>query len=227
MTKTRILETDHGIQGTVTVAQYDQMQRYLRDKGWIETHAILKSSIQQGHALEIGHGPGYLGLEWLKYTQNTRLTGLDISPDMTALAAQNARVYGFETRAQYRGGRGDQLPFDEAAFDAVFSNGSLHEWTNPEGTFDEIFRVLKPGGRYFISDLRRDMSVVMRWFLSRGTQPVSIRPYLFTSIDAAYTPAELKKLVTQSCLQNPSVTGDLIGLTITGQKPEAVSTRRS
>jgi ubiquinone/menaquinone biosynthesis C-methylase UbiE len=222
MTHPRIPETDHGIQGTVTVAIYDQMQRHLCDKGWIETQAILKSGIQQGHALEVGHGPGYLGLEWLKCTQNTRLTGLDISSDMTALAAQNARAYGFENRVQYQGGRGDQLPFGDDVFDAVFSNGSLHEWTDPESTFNEIFRVLKPGGRYFISDLRRDMSVFMRWFLSQGTKPVSIRPYLFTSIDAAYTPTELKTMVTKTCLQSASVSGDLIGLTITGLKPAII-----
>jgi ubiquinone/menaquinone biosynthesis C-methylase UbiE len=222
MTHPRIPETDHGIQGVVTVTHYDEMQRHLRDKGWIETQSILKSGIHQGHALEVGHGPGYLGLEWLKYTRNTRLTGLDISPDMTALATQNAREYGFEDRTQYKSGRGDQLPFEDDNFDAVFTNGSLHEWTNPEGTFDELFRVLKPGGRYFISDLRRDMSIFMRWFLSRGTKPVSIRPYLFTSIDAAYTPAELKEMVAKTHLRDASVTGNLIRLTISGQKPSVM-----
>ncbi len=61
MTKTRVPETNTGIQGEFTVASYDQMQRHLRDKGWIETNALLKSGISGGHALEIGYGPGYLG----------------------------------------------------------------------------------------------------------------------------------------------------------------------
>ena len=43
MTKPRVPETDHGIQGEITVAQYDQMQRSFRDKGWIETPALLKA----------------------------------------------------------------------------------------------------------------------------------------------------------------------------------------
>ena len=149
MTHSRVPETDHGIQGETTVAMYDEMQRYMRDRGWIQTTAILKSGIQKGHALEIGHGPGYLGLEWLRSTQQTRLTGLDISPDMTALAARNARLYGLEERVTFEGGRGDCLPFKDDTFDAVFTNGSLHEWTNPEDTFNEIVRVLKPRGQYF------------------------------------------------------------------------------
>ena len=87
-------ETDHGIQGEFTVAVYNEMQRGFRDKGRLETPEILKHGLTYGHALEIGPGPGYLGLEWLKHTQGTTLTGLDISPDMIALAERNARDYG-------------------------------------------------------------------------------------------------------------------------------------
>jgi len=66
MTKARLIETDQGIQGDFNVNIYDQMQRRLRDKGWIETKDIIKSGITKGLALEVGPGPGYLGLEWLK-----------------------------------------------------------------------------------------------------------------------------------------------------------------
>jgi len=68
MTRPRIVETDQGIQGAFNVESYDAMQRYLRDKGWIETDAIIKSGISTGKALEICPGPGYLGLKWLKKT---------------------------------------------------------------------------------------------------------------------------------------------------------------
>ncbi len=61
MTRARVPETDEGIQGGVTVEIYDQMQRQLRDKGWIETNDIIKSGLSSGLALEIGPGPGYLG----------------------------------------------------------------------------------------------------------------------------------------------------------------------
>ena len=76
------METDEGIQGEFTVELYDQMMRRFRDKGWLETNLILKQGISSGFALEVGPGPGYLGLEWLKRTQGTLLKGLDISADM-------------------------------------------------------------------------------------------------------------------------------------------------
>lgn len=218
MTRPRIPETDHGIQGEFTTATYDQMQRVLRDRGWIETHAVIKSGITHGHALEIGHGPGYLGLEWLKHTQNTTLTGLDISPDMHALVKRNAQAYGFAERTRYHLGNCDHLPFDDRTFDAVFTNGSLHEWANPRQALDEIWRVLKPGGRYFISDMRRDMRFLVRSFLWLGTQPASIRPGLITSINAAYTPQELRGMCAQTQIKEGQVASNWIGISITGTK---------
>ena len=194
------------------------MQRGFRDKGWMETPALLKHEITRGLALEIGHGPGYLGLEWLKQTTDTRLIGLDISPDMQTLAGRNAQAYGLTGRTDYRLGSCDQLPFDGNAFDAVFANGSLHEWANPCGAFDEIWRVLKTGGRYFISDLRRDMQRWMHAFLWLSVRPTSMRPGLGSSIGAAYTPEELAALLARTRLREGEITSNLIGLEISGVK---------
>jgi len=219
MVKPRVVETDHGIQGSFTVAVYDQMQRAFRDRGWIETGDIIKHSITQGYALEVGPGPGYLGLEWLKRTTGTRLKGLDISPDMIALAEKNARDYGLADRAEYVCSNAATMPFDDATFDAVFTNGSLHEWAAPRQIFNEIGRVLKPGGRVFISDLRRDIILPMRWFLWLGTTPKEIRPDLITSLNASYTADELRELIKGTQLAFCTVSSNLIGLTLFGNKP--------
>jgi ubiquinone/menaquinone biosynthesis C-methylase UbiE len=218
MPKARIIETDSGIEGEFTVTIYDTMQKKLRDKGWIETNDIIQSGITEGLALEIGPGPGYLGLEWLKSTEGTRLKGLDISADMIAIAERNAQEYGLTSRVEYVRSSGNKMPFDSTMFDAVFTNGSLHEWEDPKNTLNEIWRVLKPGGRLFISDLRRDMFFLMRWFLYIATKPKKIRPGLISSINAAYIPSELKDLIKDTKLANCAVTGNMIGLKITGKK---------
>ncbi|NMB54866.1 MAG: class I SAM-dependent methyltransferase [Leptolinea sp.] len=218
MKKARIPETNDGIQGELIVAQYDQMQRDFRDKGWMETSSLIASGVTRGHALEIGHGPGYLGLEWLKHTENTTLTGFDISPDMSALAQRNAKEYGLTERSEYRLGNCDHLPFEDNYFDAVFSNGSLHEWAEPKSSFEEIWRVLKPGGRYFISDLRRDMNFFILGFLWLGVRPTAMRSGLLTSVGAAYTPSELYELLASTHLKAAKVSGNAIGLEISGMK---------
>ena len=218
MTRERVPETDSGIQGEFTVEIYDSMQRRLRDKGWIETRDLLQHGITQGLALELGPGPGYLGLEWVHRTENTRLQGLDISPDMLAVAERNAKEYGLEGRTEYTQGRSEEMPFADETFEAVFTNGSLHEWSEPKRTFTEMWRVLKPGGRIFISDLRRDLFVMVRWFFWLSVQPKEIRPGLISSINAAYTPNELRELMNGTPLAQCSVNGSFFGLKLTGRK---------
>jgi ubiquinone/menaquinone biosynthesis C-methylase UbiE len=167
----RKTETDEGIQGEFDVEMMDRMQRRLRDKGWMETKAIISQGSNQGTALEIGPGPGYLGLEWLKATQGSRLLGLEISRNMINIACRNAVEYGLHERAKYVQGNAMEMPFPDDSFDLVFSNGSLHEWETPERVFREISRVLRSGGNYFISDLRRDMNPLVRWFLYMAVMP--------------------------------------------------------
>jgi ubiquinone/menaquinone biosynthesis C-methylase UbiE len=208
----RVQETDQGIQGEFTVAIYDRMQRRFRDKGWMETQSIIKSGIRAGEALEVGSGPGYLGLEWLKSTQDTSLTGLDISPDMITVARRNAAEYGFAERARYVPASGAALPFGDGRYDAAFSNGSLHEWSEAKQTLDEMWRVLKPSGKLFLSDLRRDMLAPVKWFMWVVTKPKEIRPGLITSIRAAYTPAEVEAYLAQSKFENFKVFGKMVGV---------------
>lgn len=219
MVAPRIPETDHGITGELNVQAYDAMMRKMRDRGWLETKLIIRAGISSGLVLEVGPGPGYLGLEWLKNTNGTTLKALDISDDMIALAERNAREYGLTERAEYVKGDACKMPFEEEHFDAVFTNGSLHEWADPEDILNEIGRVLKPGGRYCISDLRRDMNPLVKGFLWLATGPKEMRRGLLTSIGSSYTPAECEELLSRTRLPGWKIESNLLGVVITGQKP--------
>jgi ubiquinone/menaquinone biosynthesis C-methylase UbiE len=219
MVAPRIPETDHGITGELNVKAYDVMMRKMRDRGWIETKLIIQSGIHFGLALEVGPGPGYLGLEWLKNTSDTILKGLDISDDMITLAERNAREYDLTQRAEYVKGDACKMPFDKEYFDAVFTNGSLHEWAHPEEILNEIARVLKPGGRYCISDLRRDMNPLVKGFLWLATQPKEMRRGLLSSIGSSYTPSECQELLSRTRLPGWKIENNRLGIVITGQKP--------
>lgn len=218
MTKARIIETESGITGEFDTQMYDIMMRTMRDRGWIETNLVLNEGISSGLALEIGPGPGYLGLEWLKKTKGTRLKGLEISDDMITLARKNATEYSLSDRVEYCQGDAKKIPFEDGHFDALFTNGSLHEWAHPDMIFDEIARVLKPGGRYVISDLRRDMIAPIRWFLWLTVKPKEMRPGLTTSINASYTFHEIKDILSRTKLQGWKVGKNPLGIVVSGQK---------
>lgn len=219
MVKSRVPETDHGITGVFDTQAYDVMMRHLRDRGWIETRLVIESGISSGLALEVGPGPGYLGLEWLKNTKNTTLKGLDISDDMIAIARKNASEYGLSDRVEYVKSDAQKMPFEDNYFDAVFTNGSLHEWAYPEENINEINRVLKPGGRYLLSDLRRDMNPIMKWFLWLMTKPKEMRPGLISSINASYTLAEIKDIFYRTKLQDWHASRNMLGIIVIAQKP--------
>ena len=134
--------------------------------------------IQAGEVLEIGPGPGFIAIEIAKRLPEVQVVGLDLSKTMIDIATANAREHGLSERIVFREGDASQMSFGEAAFDFIISSGSLHHWKEPSRIFHEVHRVLKPGCRAVISDLRSDApeeevqglvaqidSWIMRWGL--------------------------------------------------------------
>jgi len=111
------------------------------------------------------------------------------------------------------------MPFEDGIFDAVFSNGSLHEWESAGTVFDEIARVLKTGGRFCITDLRRDLSPEIFQAMYESCDPPEIRPGFETSVRAAYTREEAMDLLGRSRLSGWQVIAHPYGLVICGRKP--------
>lgn len=216
--ETRIPETDDGIQDEVTVEEYDQMQRGLRDQGHLPIDELVKFSKKGDYALEIGPGPGYLGLDWLCKTKDTRLTGLEISQAMIHIAEKNAREYQISERISYKKGNALDMPFHNETFDLAFSNGSLHEWEDARQVFTEIFRVLKKGGRVSVSDLRRDLSLEIFEFMRDCCESKKIQEGFITSVMASYIKDELEEILGGIGFTMVQVITHPYGLVVIGEK---------
>ena len=218
MKRDRVIETICGIQSEDDTTDFNKMQKKLRDRGFLDTDSIIKSGISKGSAVEIGPGPGYLGLEWLKKTDNTRLTGIEISNAMIKHAEKNSRDYSLQDRVKYIEANALSIPLPDSSSDSVFSSGSLHEWENPLTVIDNIYRILKPGGKLFISDLKRNLSSAVTIIFYLTVKGKNMKKGLISSIKASYTKDELKRIMSSSLFNSFEVRENIFGINITAQK---------
>lgn len=96
--------------------------------------------------LEIGAGMGTDLAQFAKH--GAVVTDIDLSAGHLALAEENFRLRGLAGTFIHQDA--ERLPFDDCAFDLVYSNGVLHHTPNTAGVIAEICRVLKPGGRVIV-----------------------------------------------------------------------------
>jgi ubiquinone/menaquinone biosynthesis C-methylase UbiE len=172
------------------------------------------SVVQEGKLLEIGPGPGYISIEIAKLLPKMEVTGLDISDTMIEIAKTNANECGLSERIEFRKGDASNMSFEASSFDFVISSGSLHHWKKPTQIFNEIYRVLKPGCKALIFDLRKDApkekikewaniidSRVMRWGLKH-------------SFGESYTAQQIEKIIKDTLFTDFEIKEEGINLVI-------------
>jgi len=105
--------------------------------------------------LEVASGPGYLATE-LARLGRCSVAGLDISRSFVRIATENASRAG--VAVEFVHGNASAMPFPGEAFDFLICRAAFKNFVQPLDALREMHRVLRPGGRALIIDMRSDVS---------------------------------------------------------------------
>ena len=199
--------------------QYDKSAR--RDMA--ELYRAWATKLSEGLAegdkvLEVAPGPGYLAIELAK-RRNVRIIALDISETFVAIARRNAQSAGVDIDFQH--GNASRMPFENEEFDFLMCTSSFKNFSEPLKALNEMHRVLKPGGRAWISDLRRDVSNETIDSFVNDTMKISglggaFMKYTFkhTLRPRALTRAQFKELIAKTPFIKVEITENAMDLEV-------------
>lgn len=150
--------TDTGIAGTINMNNlYPTVDKEIRDSadlglgcGTPTAFADLEKGMT---VLDLGSGAGIDVFIAAKEIGPTgKAIGVDMTDEMLARAEQNRTRLGIPN-AEFRKGEIENLPVESSSVDRIISNCVINLVPNKQNAFNEMFRVLKPGGKFTVSDI--------------------------------------------------------------------------
>lgn len=140
-----------------TLKEYDKLAPYYDQRWKSYIHASTIKTFQRldlnqsSSVLDIGCGTGEL-LNLIRRTKpSIDLYGLDLSREMLKIAESK-----LENQVTLITGVASNISLPEQSIDTVVSVSSLHYWRDPKKSFLEVYRVLKPGGAFVVTDWCKD-----------------------------------------------------------------------
>jgi ubiquinone/menaquinone biosynthesis methyltransferase len=147
--------------------RYDEITVWLsfgRDAGWKDVLVRMAAVAPGERALDLACGTGDIALDIARLLPTSRVTGLDVSGEMIALAAQRASTES-ASRVEFRVGDMSRLDLPNASVDLVTAGYGFRNVPDHRVALAEVARVLRPGGHLLTLDFYRPENPVWRRLL--------------------------------------------------------------
>ena len=189
-------------------ATYEEMDHREVNQAFVARLVALGA---RGRMLDIGTGPGDIPLIAVDRIADATVVAIDLAPRMLALAERRRAASPHGARVELRLADAKALDFEDASFDAVFSNTILHHLADPRPLLREARRVLRPGGVLLVRDLYRPPNptrVAELVALHAASASEYGRELVRASLCAALTPSELRAVADEAGLTDARLVVD-------------------
>jgi demethylmenaquinone methyltransferase/2-methoxy-6-polyprenyl-1,4-benzoquinol methylase len=128
-----------------TYDRYARLLSFGQDPRW---RAFLLSRVpaEATRVLDVACGTAAVSIELARAVPERTIVGIDQSTEMLAAGRERVARAGLAGRIELREGRAEELPFEDASFDAVTFTYLLRYVDDPAATMRELARVVRPGG---------------------------------------------------------------------------------
>lgn len=142
---------------------YDPVLRWMFQENAMKSQLVAEAAIRPGErALDLGCGTGTLAVLLKKAQPQAIVVGLDVDTQILAIARRKATATGVEIVWDH--GMAYNLPYSDSSFDVVLTSLMLHHLTHEDKirALEEIYRILRPGGRFHAADFGKPQNSLMR-----------------------------------------------------------------
>jgi ubiquinone/menaquinone biosynthesis C-methylase UbiE len=208
-----------GMEGPIAT-WYAKNTEKMMDEQRAEARALAAELAPGAKVLEVAPGPGYMAVELAR--AGCDVTGLDISKSFVKLAAQYAAKQG--VRVDFRHGNASAMPFADSTFDQIVCRAAFKNFAQPAQALVEMHRVLRPGGRALIIDMRKNTSpseidAYLKTVSMRGMDRLMTKWALrFLLARRAYTRREIEGFIAQTKFQKSEIQESGLGFEIRLEK---------
>ncbi|HUB19070.1 MAG TPA: class I SAM-dependent methyltransferase [Acidobacteriaceae bacterium] len=207
---------DRGIEGSMAKWYASTTAKSMADFQEL-ARRIARELPDGGSVLEIAPGPGYFCIELARLGPYA-IRGVDLSASMVKIAREKAETAG--VHVDFEQGNAAKLPYPRETFDFLVCRAAFKNFAQPVQALREMWRVLRPGGRGLIVDLRRDASIedvnrcVDGMGLSAVNRIVTKLTFRWMLLKSAYAKEHFEQMLAQTEFRRVEVNAKDIGLEV-------------